>query len=303
MGTVKVVSNKVQVSVDFDADYDHSIRQCKLIVTPSIVEGVDSTTGAETATGVTSKTFNPSTNGALTYAQVSAKESVEYKTDADAPNQGACEAFPDYTYDGNAAADKKCSTRRAPTKITENQLTECLQYNSHSGGECHKLTVELDDPVLDEHSLGYLSTDLRIQLDCEKNNNGNREIKDLVVASGSNQKVRVRRTFVEHDSTHLSILPGAITVQEEAQWGSKTAKFLPVEISANVRAQTETGTVRFPTADGGWATFGESKVDTTTKELSCQIKQGATKADLGDADMLPARQNTPFLPTGTTLLQ
>lgn len=252
-GTVGIESGKIKVSLDFDGNYGHDFRQCKLIVTPNIVEG----SGVDP--GVTSKTFNPSTNGDKEYAKVSAKESVR--------------------------AD---GTLIAPTEIAAaDAATKCINFNSHQiidgTRKCHKLTVELDDPVLDEHSLGYLSTDLRIQIACEKNGAGDPETKDLTVAFEDADKVRVRHTFVEHASTHLSILPGDITVGEAAQWSSKAPKFLPVQISASVRAQTETGTVRFPAED--WATFGESKVNTSAKKLSCEIKQGATKDGLGDTTM------------------
>lgn len=262
-GTVEIQSGKIKVSLDFDGNYDHALRQCKLIVTPSIVEG------SEVASDVTSKTFNPSTNDNKEYAKVSAKQSV--------------------------AADG--TTLIAPTEIAAaSAATECINFASHQRidgtRKCHKLTVELDDPVLDEHSLGYLSTDLHIQIACEKNGAGAQETKDLTVAFGVTDNVRVRHTFVEHASTHLSILPGDITVSEAAQWASKAPKFLPVEISASVRAQTETGTVRFPTAEGGWAAFGRSKVDTGTKQLSCQIKQGATKDGLGDATMSAGDKTT-----------
>ena len=189
-GTVKVVNDKIQVSVDFDANYDHTVRQCKLIVTPSIVEG------ANVATTVTSKTFNPSTNGDTVYASVSKQESLDV--------------------DG--------TTRIAPTEITSNLAQECLQFASHSGGECHKLTVELDDPVLDQRSLGYLSTDLKIELDCLKNGAGNQETKELTVAFQNTNQVRVLRTYKEDDITNLEITPGDVTVTEAAQWGNKASR-------------------------------------------------------------------------------
>ena len=63
-------------------------------------------------------------------------------------------------------------------------------------------------------------------------------------------------------------------------WGSKTAKFLPVEISANVRAQTETGGALL---DGKLSQFGE--FEGQRKEY-CWIRR-APLADLDDADMLP----------------
>ena len=256
-------NNKVKVSVTVDTasgEYEHDKEYCHLIVTPSIVEATGGAPRESISKDVTSRTFNPSTgsdaNGnPLTYAQVSPKASLTESTETTQPD---CEITQKKYWDGT-----KCYEKDEP-----------VDANDLSHPTWKKIDVTLDDPQLDDHSLGFLSVDLDIQFDCRQNRNLAPETVHIKNSNdGSGALARVKHTFTETSvaADKVDFIPGAISLTQNADWAQYGPKLLPVSIGATVTAATDYP-LRFPA--GEWdSTFGEAQIASNAK-LSCTLSEG-----------------------------